>query len=332
MQSRQPDTHRFTTTTRLAASFVALLLALGAVSCASTAPATPHSSPAQSKLAAAALPLDAAPPTDPRIRVGKLENGLTYYVLPHHKPEKRAQLWLAVNAGSTLEDDDQQGIAHFVEHMAFNGTSHFPKQAIVDYIELIGMDFGADLNAYTDFDETVYTLAVPTDDPKLITTGLDILHEWAHSITFDPAEIDKERGVVLEEWRLGRGAGERIFDKQSPVIFHKSRYAERLPIGKPEILKTAQREAFLRFYRDWYRPDLMAVIAVGDFDAATLEAQIRATFGELKNPAGERPREEYGIPPHPTTLYSVESDPEMPSTMVSIDTRMPHRAETTIGH
>jgi zinc protease len=331
MQSHQSEPHRFTTTTRLAASFIALLLALGAASCATTVPA-PSPLPAETPdISAGNLPLDAAPPTDPRIRIGKLENGLTFYILSHRKPEKRAQLWLAVNAGSTLEDDDQQGLAHFVEHMAFNGTAKYPKQAIVDYIESIGMDFGADLNAYTDFDETVYTLAVPTDDSKLVATGLDILHEWAHSISFDPAEIDKERGVVLEEWRLGRGAGERIFDKQSPVIFHKSRYAERLPIGKPEILKSAQREAFVRFYRDWYRPDLMAVIAVGDFDAATMERQIRETFSPLTNPASPRPRAEYGIPPHPTTLYSAETDAEMPSTVVSIDTRMPHRAETTIG-
>lgn len=333
MRSRQHNTPRFTKTTRLAGSFAALVLALAIASCATTVPTAPRTAPPpQSPVASsAALPLDAAPPTDPRITIGKLENGLTYYILPHRRPEKRAQLWLAVNAGSTLEDDDQQGIAHFVEHMAFNGTEKYPKQAIVDYIESIGMDFGADLNAYTDFDETVYTLAVPTDDPKLVATGLDILHEWGHSITFDPVEIDKERGVVLEEWRLGRGAGERIFDKQSPVIFHESRYAERLPIGKPEILKSAQREAFARFYRDWYRPDLMAVIAVGDFDAASMERQIRETFASLEPPPNPRPRLEYGIPPHAMTLYSVETDAEMPSTVVSIDTRMPHRAETTIG-
>lgn len=324
------------------ATIATLLLTLALYGCASTTPSAPStattapapesSAPASSQVAAtAALPLDAAPPVDPRIRVGRLENGLTYYVLSHPKPEKRAQLWLAVNAGSTLEDDDQQGLAHFVEHMAFNGTAKYPKQAIVDYIESIGMDFGADLNAYTDFDETVYTLAVPTDDPKLVTTGLDILHQWAHAISFDAEEIEKERGVVLEEWRLGRGAGERIFDKQSPVIFHKSRYAERLPIGKPDILKSAQREAFLRFYRDWYRPDLMAVVAVGDFDAAAMEAEIRATFASLSKPANPRPRAVYGIPPHAETLYSVETDPELPSTMVSVDTRMPHRAETTVG-
>ncbi|MCM2316321.1 MAG: insulinase family protein, partial [Thermoanaerobaculia bacterium] len=329
MKAHLQSESRSTNLTRVTASLVALLLALGFAGCASTVPAAAPAPPPVVSLSA--LPLDAVAGVDSRICTGRLENGLTYYVLPHRKPEKRAQLWLAVNAGSTLEDDDQQGLAHFVEHMAFNGTEKYPKQEIVDYIELIGMDFGADLNAYTSFDETVYTLAVPTDDPKLVTTGLDILHEWAHGITFDAAEIDKERGVVLEEWRLGQGAGERIFNKQSPVIFHQSRYAQRLPIGKPEILRTAQRDALTRFYRDWYRPDLMAIIAVGDFDPDTMERQIRELFGELRGPAAPRPREEFGIPPHAGTLYSAVTDPEMPTTMVSIDTRMPHRRETTIG-
>lgn len=314
---------------RFAAPLAAIILAISVTGCASSHLQAP--APPQPVASVSALPLDAIAGVDSRIRTGRLENGLTYYVLPHHKPEKRAQLWLAVNAGSTLEDDDQQGLAHFVEHMAFNGTEKYPKQEIVDYIERIGMDFGADLNAYTDFDETVYTLAVPTDDPKLVATGLDILHEWAHAITFDPTEIEKERGVVLEEWRLGQGAGERIFNKQSPVIFHESRYAQRLPIGKPEILKTAQRDVLTRFYRDWYRPNLIAVIAVGDFDAETMERQIRELFGELRGPAAPRPREEFGIPPHAETLYSAVTDAEMPTTMVSIDTRMPHRHETTIG-
>ena len=333
MPAYRPTTPQITRLTRFTASLVALLLVIAVAGCASTSPAAAPVRPVASPPAAslATLPLDATPPFDARIRTGRLGHGLTWYVLPHRKPEKRAQLWLAVNAGSTLEDDDQRGIAHFVEHMAFNGTEHYPKQQIVDYVESIGMDFGADLNAYTSFDETVYTLAVPTDDPKLVATGLDILHEWAHAITFDPVEIDKERGVVLEEWRLGRGAWERIFDKQSPVIFHGSRYAERLPIGKPEILKSAQRDGFTRFYRDWYRPDLMAVIAVGDFEPAAIETQIRERFGELRGPASPRPREEFGIPPHPETLYSAETDPEMPTTMVSVDTRMPHRRETTIA-
>src|SRR5689334_5725066 len=151
-------------------------------------------------------PMAQVSPLDPQIKVGKLSNGLTYYVMKHKKPEQRASLWLAVNAGSVLEDEDQRGLAHFCEHMAFNGTKRFPKQAIVDYIEKVGMQFGADVNAYTSFDQTVYMLTVPTDDQKVMLTGLDILRDWAGDVTFDPTEVDKERGVVTEEWRLGRGA------------------------------------------------------------------------------------------------------------------------------
>jgi len=204
---------------------------------------------------------------DTRVRTGKLDNGLTYYVLAHKKPEHRAQVWLAVNAGSVLEDDDQRGLAHFVEHMGFNGTTRFPKQALVDMLEKSGVAFGADLNAYTSFDETVYTLQVPTDAPGLFDRAIGVLRDWSDSVTFDPTEVEEERGVVLEEWRLGRDARMRIFDKQAPVLFHSSKYADRITIGKPEIIKGASRETLVRFYKDWYRPDLMAVIAVGDFDA-----------------------------------------------------------------
>src|SRR6185503_10000142 len=201
---------------------------------------------------AAVDPADRPTPITSEVRTGTLANGLTYYVLKHQKPEKRAALWLAVNAGSVLEDDDQRGLAHFVEHMAFNGTKRFPKSAIVDYIEKVGMDFGADLNAGTGFDETIYNLTVPTDDKVILGKGMDILRDWAADVSFEPVEVDKERGVVLEEWRLGRGAFARIEDKQWPVILQGSRYAQRLPIGQPEILKTAKRDTLVRFYKDWY--------------------------------------------------------------------------------
>src|SRR5262249_7490235 len=155
-------------------------------------------------------PADRDVPLDKRVRTQRLKNGLTYYVLPHKKPLARAQLWLAVNAGSILEDDDQRGLAHFVEHMAFNGTKRFPKQKVIDFMEKAGMQFGADLNAYTSFDETVYQLTAPTDDKQALDTGLDILREWASEVTFEPDEVEKERGVVYEEWRLGLGAFKRI--------------------------------------------------------------------------------------------------------------------------
>lgn len=266
---------------------------------------------------------------DARVHKGVLPNGLTYYVLAHKKPEHRAQLWLAVNAGSVLEDDDQRGLAHFVEHMGFNGTTRFPKQAIVDFLEKSGVQFGADLNAYTNFDETVYTLQVPTDAPELVSRGLSILRDWSDSMTFDPVEVDKERGVVLEEWRLGRGANQRLFDKEAPVLYHGSKYADRLTIGKPEVIKNAPRDTLVRFYKDWYRPDLMAVIAVGDFAPDAIETQIKAEFGSLKPAASPRPRAAVPVPPHAEELVSIETDPEATATRVSVMTQLPHRPEIT---
>src|SRR3989338_2050768 len=170
-------------------------------------------------------------PFDTAVTTGQLPNGLRYYIRVNHRPEKRAELRLVVNAGSVLEDDKQRGIAHFVEHMAFNGTRNFARQELVNYLESIGMRFGADLNAYTSFDETVYMLTVPTDTGTFLQRGVEILRDWADGQLFDSAEVDRERGVVIEEWRLGRGAESRMQDQQFPVLFQDSRYAERLPIG-----------------------------------------------------------------------------------------------------
>lgn len=273
--------------------------------------------------------LDQPLPLDTRVTRGRLPSGLTYYVMPHAKPEKRAQVWLVVNAGSVLEDDDQQGLAHFVEHMGFNGTKRFPKTQLVDFLEKSGVRFGADLNAYTSFDETVYTLQVPTDKPELFDRSISVLRDWADGMTFDADEVDKERGVVLEEWRLGRGARMRLFDKQAPVTFHGSKYAQRLPIGKDDILRTAPRDKLVRFYRDWYRPDLMAVVAVGDFDAAKVEARIKAEFASLAAPAKPRPRPKVTLPPHAKTLVSIETDAELPAASVTLLSKLPHRPEAS---
>ena len=229
-------------------------------------------------------------PVDPQITMGKFPNGLRYYIRANKKPEKRAEFRLVVKTGSVLEDDDQRGLAHFVEHMAFNGTKHFPKQELVQFIESLGMRFGADLNAYTAFDETVYTLQVPTDKPEMMDRALLILEDWAHNVSFEPAEIEKERGVVMEEWRLGRGASARINDKLFPLLLKGSRYAERLPIGKPEIIQAAKPERLKKFYADWYRPDLMAVVAVGDFDKAAVEKLISAHFASISAAPSPRPR------------------------------------------
>ena len=281
-------------------------------------PVAPRAGTADPKVAG-----DGALPIDPQVTVGRLENGLTYYLRANSRPEARAELRLVVNAGSLQEDDDQQGLAHFVEHMAFNGTESFAKQELVDYIQSIGMRFGADLNAYTSFDETVYMLTVPTDQEELLDKGIQILSEWARRVSFEAEEIDNERGVVVEEWRLRLGAEARLQEKQFPVLFQGSRYARRLPIGEVEVLEGAPREALVRFYRDWYRPDLMAVVAVGDFDVGRLEARIREAFSGAWGPPEPRPRELAPVPDHRQTLYSIVTDPELTDTSVAVYYKLP---------
>ena len=226
-------------------------------------------------------------PFDPEVRLGRLDNGLTYYIRHNETPSQQADLTLVVNAGSVLERDDQLGLAHFVEHMAFNGTTDYPGNRVVEVLEELGISFGAHANAYTSFDETVYFLDVPTDDPEKLRTGLNVLAQWAHAVTFDPEEIEKERGVVLEERRLSLGADSRIRDEQLPVLLRGSRYADRLPIGDPDIIENFEYDTLIDFYRTWYRPDLMAVIAVGDFDVDSMEAQINQFFGSI--PAADQP-------------------------------------------
>ncbi|MCX5746512.1 MAG: pitrilysin family protein, partial [Proteobacteria bacterium] len=312
-------------------------LALALVACGATpVPILPATVPTHvvaepPPAVAAVVAADPVSPLDPNIKRGTLPNGLTYYVVKHAKPEQRAALWLAVDAGAVLEDEDQRGLAHFVEHMAFNGTRRFPKQQIVDFIEKAGMRFGADVNAYTGFDQTVYQLMVPTDDAPVMMKGLDILRDWAGDITFDPVEVDKERGVVLEEWRLGRGADARIFDKQFPIILAGSRYGERLPIGLPAVLKTAPRAALARFYKDWYQPQHMAVIAIGDFEPQQVEAAIVARFGDLQATPDARPRTAVPVPREHPTLITIETDKEMPTTSIAVYDKLEHRRETTKG-
>ncbi len=249
-------------------------------------------------------------PLDPRVRTGTLENGLRYYIQQNKKPESRAELRLAVAVGSINEDDDQLGLAHFVEHMAFNGTTHFEKSELVDYLQSVGTKFGPDLNAYTSFDETVYMLQVRTDSQELFDKGLLILEDWAHAVTFEDEEIDKERGVVESELRSGLSAEERMQNIYLPVIFHQSKYASRLPIGTREIINNAPYDTFRRFYRDWYRPDLMALVIVGDVNPDQVEQMVRERFSPLKNPQNPRAREKYGFPEHDETLVTITKDKE----------------------
>jgi zinc protease len=261
-------------------------------------------------------------PPDKNIVTGTLDNGLKYYIRENKKPEDRAFLRLAINAGSVLENDDQQGLAHLVEHMAFNGSIHFKKNDLINYLESIGMRFGADLNAYTSFDETVYKLEVPTDSAEMLEKGFQIMEDWAHSLSFDPVEIDKERGVVIEEWRLGRGANSRMFDKQVPVLFKNSKYAERLPIGKKEIIEKCSYETLKSFYNTWYRPDLMAVIVVGDFDKNKIEELIKKHFSGIPKEKNEKVRKLFPVPDQDQLLFSIATDPEATSTVVSFYHKM----------
>lgn len=275
--------------------------------------------------------LDSQIPLDPAIRSGRFENGLRYFIRTTKKPEKRAELRLVVDVGSIVEDEDQLGLAHFVEHMAFNGTANFPKLETVRFLESLGMRFGPSVNAYTSFDETVYMLQVPTEKPEVLDRAFLILEDWAHGQTMDAAEIDKERGVIREEWRTRRGAFARMQDRQFPILFKGSRYAERLPIGKTDIIDNFKHDVLKKFYKDWYRPDLMAVIATGDFEPAAVEAMIKAHFGTIAAATGARPRASYPVPDHPGTLYAIATDKEAPTASVSVLAKMDMRDPRTLG-
>ena len=280
---------------------------------------------------AATIPLEQKVPVDPRITIGTLPNGLRYYIRRNQAPRNRAELRLVVKAGSVLEDDNQRGLAHMVEHMAFNGSKNFPGQRIVAFMQAIGMRFGAHVNAHTGFDETVFQLQIPTDNPTVIDRSFLVMEDWAQNVTFDPDEIDKERGVVLEEWRLGLGAESRMRDAQLPVLLKGSRYAERMPIGTPEILRTFSPDALKKFYTDWYRPDLMAVIAVGDFDPGAIEALIKVHFGPIPAKLDPRRKPVFDVPGHPGTLYVVSTDPEASVTLVNVTSTTKERDQTTVG-
>lgn len=257
-------------------------------------------------------------PVDPNVKIGKLDNGLVYYIRKNTMPPNRLELRLAVNAGSTLETDQQQGLAHFVEHMAFNGTKNFSKSELVNFLERVGVRFGADLNAYTSFDETVYMLQLPTDRKGLIDSAFMVIEDWAHNLTLDGVEIDKERGVIREEWRLGLGADDRMRKQYFPIIFKDSRYANRLPIGQLGVIDTAAYESLRSYYRDWYRPNNQAVIVVGDIDPAIAEAKIIQHFASLKNPANAPERMKFTVPKNKEPLVAITTDKEATSTNIML--------------
>lgn len=270
-------------------------------------------------------------PFDPAVTIGTLPNGLRYYIRANPKPEKRAELRLVVNAGSVLEDEDQRGLAHMVEHMAFRGTLRLPGNGISSYLESIGMRYGPDINAFTSFDETVYMVTIPTDTAAIVDKGFEILSEWANNVTFDSARVEKERPVVIEEWRLGQGAENRMQNKWFPVLFAGSRYASRLPIGEKSVLESYTVRTLRRYYDTWYRPDLMAVVAVGDFDKTQIEALIKRYLGPLRRHWTPKPRTIFPVPPHDTTLVSISTDKEATRSVVRLVYKQPKRSTSTLA-
>jgi zinc protease len=309
---------------KIAIAALALLISWGGAFAQVKKKATAHKTQHTAKTENSVLPVD------PDVIIGKLPNGLTYYIRRNTEPKNRAVLYLVNKVGSVLETDPQQGLAHFTEHMAFNGTRDFPKNQLVDYLQKSGVRFGADLNASTTFDETVYELPIPTDTASVFAQGFNILANWAGYVTFDPTELDKERGVVLEEARLrGKNANERLSKQILPVLLNNSRYAVRLPIGKEDIIKTADVATIKSFYHDWYRPDLQAVIAVGDFDVKQVEQLIKSNFSSLKNPTPEKSRTQYNDPPSPGTSFIAAADPEQPYTLLEIVVKHPETVVRT---
>jgi len=269
-------------------------------------------------------------PTDPSIRIGRLKNGMKYYIKLNKQPAKRVELRLAVNAGSLQESDNQQGLAHFTEHMCFNGTKNFEKNELINFLEKMGIKFGAELNAYTGFEETVYMLTIPTDKPGLLDTGIMVLNEWAHNVAFNHEEIDKERGVIIEEWRLGLGANDRMLKKYLPVILQGSPYASRLPIGKKEIIESFPYDTLIKFYNDWYRPELMALIVVGDIDVDEIENKIITNFSELKNPANPVKKDTVIVPDNEKPIISIVSDPENTYSIVRVYIKHDRKKEVSV--
>jgi zinc protease len=270
-------------------------------------------------------------PVDPAVRTGQLPNGIRYYVRRNARPANRVSLRLAVNVGSVYEENDQRGLAHFLEHMAFNGTENFKPGELIKFLESIGARFGPHVNAYTSFDETVYMLDVPTDRPGYVDRGLLALHDFAAGVSLLPEEVEKERGVVIEEWRGRLGAGSRLTDKQLPVLLAKSRYAERLPIGTPEVLKSFPRQRLVDFYRKWYRPDRMAVVVVGDIEVDAAQKMVEQRFGSI--PAAKAPPDnvDRDVPLRSETTFSIATDPEAQGWSVALAHLRPFEAERTVA-
>ena len=258
-------------------------------------------------------------PTDPNVRIGKLDNGLTYYIRHNELPENRADFYIAQKVGSILEEDNQRGLAHFLEHMCFNGTTHFPGKGIINWLESIGVRFGQNLNAYTSVDETVYNISdVPVIRDGIIDSCLLILHDWANDLTLDPKEIDNERGVIHEEWRSGQGAMMRMYEQAFPKAYEGSKYGHRLPIGTIEVIDNFPYQALRDYYEKWYRPDQQGIIVVGDIDVDKVEAKIQEVFSKIEMPANAAERKYEQVPDNKEPIITIAKDKEQPSTMIYI--------------
>lgn len=250
-------------------------------------------------------------PTDPNVRIGKLDNGMTYYIRHNELPENRADFYIAQKVGSILEDDHQRGLAHFLEHMCFNGTKNFPGKALTQYLESIGVKFGENLNAYTSIDETVYNISnVPVMRDGVIDSCLLILHDWADDLTLDPKEIDSERGVIHEEWRTSMGAMMRMLERMMPTMYPGSKYAYRLPIGTMEVVDNFPYQALRDYYEKWYRPDQQGIVVVGDIDVDKVEAKIKSMFSPIKMPENAATREYYPVSDNKEPLIAIDKDKE----------------------
>src|SRR3954471_18348738 len=282
-------------------------------------------------VAAQPVTLQQTIPFDAAVKTAKLPNGLTYFIRQNTRPAKRASLRLAVKAGSLFEADDQLGLAHLIEHMAFNGSAHFKPGELVSYFESIGARLGPHVNAYTSFDETVYMLDLPSEKADVVEKGLTALADFAGGLTLSKEEVDKERGVVVEEWRGGLGAGSRIRDKQFPILFHDSRYAERLPIGKPEIIRNAPVARLRAFYDTWYRPERQAIIVVGDVDQQKIEQSVKTLFAPLAARAPAAAVPDRKVPLHAQPLVSVVADPEITQSNVQIVRKRPREGESKVA-
>ncbi len=263
--------------------------------------------------------LNVMPPVDPAYRTGKLDNGLTYYIRHNTEPAGRASYYIIQNAGAILENDNQNGLAHFLEHMAFNGTTRFPDKAILNKLARHGVAFGTNINAYTSWDETVYNLSdVPVDKPGLVDSCLTILADWSDFITLKEEEIDLERGVIIEEWRTRENANSRMTRKLFPVMFEGSKYAVRDIIGDTLILKTFSYDTLRSFYHDWYRTDLQAIAVVGDINVDEVETAIKKIFSSIPAVENPKPRINVTVPAQKGTRYVLATDPEAPGTSVNL--------------